>query len=102
MLTSNMHKPWVILCMLRIGNLKGLANQPDRIDRHTKVLELQNICWAAVMFSECLTRQVPVYQNVSHGSKRCLALRPVQCSELRTADMYSTLLQCEESPEMTC
>ena len=83
--------------------------QPDRIDHHTKVIALQNICWAAVIFFNVPHAKYRFVRSVSHGSKRCLALRatpthqdsrtrPVQCSEL---DTYGTLLQCEESPERT-
>lgn len=79
--------------------------QPDRIDHHTKVIALQNICWAAVIFFNVPHAKYRFVKSVSHGSKRCLALRatpthqdsrtrPVQCSEL---DTYGTLLQCEES-----
>ena len=74
--------------------------QPDRIDHHTKVIALQNICWAASMSSRYPRRQGNVCPMRCLRSRRCLALRaiptgqdsltrPVQihvCSEL---DIYS-------------
>ncbi len=51
--------------------------QPDRIDHHTKVIALQNICWAASMSSRYPRRQGNVCPMRCLRSRRCLALRAI-------------------------